>query len=84
MARFSKGTGIWTTVAVKVAKPYNHIPNMCTDVVAAHLASEEPLRTPRILAPEDPRRIQRTLTNVPRPSKEQMAKDKAMKSRNIP
>jgi hypothetical protein len=84
MARFSKATGIWTTTAVKVAKPYLYIPVMCKDIVQAHIDSQEPLHTARVLGPEDPRHIQKRFTNVPRPSTDEIAKQKAIKSRKIP
>jgi hypothetical protein len=83
-AKFSKATAIWTTTTVKATKPYSYIPAMCRDVVMAHLESDEPLRTKRVQDQDDPRRIQKTLTNVPRPSKEAMAEQRAAKSRKIP
>ena len=82
--RFSKSTGIWTTTNVKEQKSYKYIPGLRKEIVAAHLTSEEPLHTARVLGDDDPRRISKTLTDVPQPTTSDIAKMRQAKSREIP
>ena len=81
---FHKATGIWTTTAVKQSKSYTYIPKIQAAIISAHLSATEPLRTPRICAPNDPRLISATLCGIPKPPMEELVKMKSEKSRHIP
>ena len=81
--RFSKATGKWTTAPVKQAKQYTYIPELQSAIITTHLQTAEPLGTRRSLPEGDPRRISRTLTNIPHPPTHILAEMKAEHSRHL-
>ena len=71
------------TTNVKEQKNYKYIPGLRKEIVAAHLISEEPLHA-GVLGDDNPRRISKTLTDVPRPTTSDIVQMRQAKSREIP
>lgn len=73
---WSKSAGDWTVVPVKADKDYKYISNLQKDVIYARLEDHRPMKRKREVAPEDPKKIAKTIAPIPPPPTSELAEKK--------
>ena len=65
---YSKRNNNWTSYVEKVPKQYTYIPQLITTMIDHFADSVEPLTSPVVMSPKDPRKGKRTLSATAPPS----------------
>ena len=65
---YNKKSSSWYATPMRVAKGYDYIVDLQTEIVRRRIVDQEPIARRREMLPEDPRRIKKTLAPTTPPS----------------